>query len=360
MKYPVPVSRRALLRASATPLVARADIPGTQREDGLDGFGLQGAPELGYPIMLSSTCVLKPGAQLSPNTKALQAPDGCAIEIYAMRFSLVTEAPELVGRDDKRGNAGNAVLMRLDMGGFKLTNGYVPIGCFGQFQDTDIGFADTSSLLCPSNYEWRLAKPLYVPVGSVVAPTFLNRGIDSLDVTVNICYIARVVKNPSAGKLCIPYACAFIPPAFEIATQTSGASTETELVNATEKPFILQRMSAAVTLRTKYSSTSVVSANILLTEEADFDLVKVRIVDSQGQPVSPNFSYMSSMLGRSPWEMVGAVIPPDGYYKVYWENDITDVTPSYTVDSNIQNLALECFFSMALIGYYEVDRRVTK
>jgi hypothetical protein len=48
---------------------------------------------------------------------------------------------------------------------------------------------------------------------------------------------------------------------------------------------------------------------------------------------------------------------PSAYWKLYWENDLTDLTYTYVdAGAGLQTTALEIFFSVGIVGYHEVVR----
>jgi hypothetical protein len=347
------MNRRSLIPPSSRrPAFVRPPFDPAQDLRGLGDGESVGAGVVGYPIFLSASVTLLAGAQTAPNALALKAPDGLAIEIYAIRFATIT-TDAVEGTTYQRGNTGNGISVRFDLGDFKITNGPVPLALFGMFEDQYRG----GPTLNAQYYEWRLPKPLFVPSGAVLAPTFFNRGISPDPTIVHVAYTARVVAKPSTPKLCIPYACAYIAPGFEANTATKGQSSETDLVNDSSAELIIQRVSSIITTRHKSNaSTGVANADHYI-DDADYDLVKVKIIDSGGRPISPAFSYLSSMFGRYTWEQLGTRMAPSAYWKLYWENDLTDLTYTYVdAGAGLQTTALEIFFSVGIVGYHEVVR----
>jgi hypothetical protein len=214
---------------------------------------------------------------------------------------------------------GGSIWCDLSMGSLKLTNGAVPVWSFGRAEnlsgETKFGQGATQRLSY-NGYTWRLPRPLYVPAGTVVAPSFSHTGFVPGNINVRIGYSGRTItKKPKVAY--VPWVTAYASPAFNpITAAIKVASTEQDLINLTDKPIHLQRF---------VGRTFFTDQDGRVWEHQPYSLgsqyLTMRMNDSYGRPLVRNYTPFRSVFGaltRS-WELeeLGAQLDPQAYYRVF-------------------------------------------
>jgi hypothetical protein len=198
-------------------------------------------PHGGYPVVLSDSVSLLPGAVLVlPQIVKMQNVYRSPLLIEEIRFEvtarLTTETPPFVA------NLGGSISCSLKVGRYEMTlNGqFVPVWCFGPSTQ---GLAEYSaqgvsgdSWVMTSYFRWRLPKPLWVHKGSAVLASFQRVAVDAiqlinpaLPVTARISYAGRAIPGdvPEPQTFEVPYVSTFI----DTAGASTGWSKELDLAN---------------------------------------------------------------------------------------------------------------------------------
>ena len=306
----------------------------------------------GLPLHLTASSTFSSGSGGGVNAVSLKNPMGRAMEILEIKWqvSLDTSTNPLTSGDGT-GVLGGSMACKLQLGELPLTNGFVPVWSFGR-----------SDLISPevcvdnfnsreySEYNWRLSRPLYVPAGAVVLPTFQHRGLLASDITVTISYSARDLPDgyTPPSKEAVPYASSYITKSFLLTAAGTDVSNETDLSNPFEETLILQRMTGRVPV-----ISSAVPGFAYENDAASVPgaQMNIRIVDSYGRPIIRDFAPMRqafSQVTRS-WEMDGQSInmEPKSFYRAYIRFD----APINTI---VSSAVLYGQGHVGLVGYREV------
>lgn len=276
---------------------------------------------------------------------ALKNPMGQDMEILEIKFELESAYDQQL---NSHGAAlGGSIWCELAMGTWKITNGAVPVWCFGRAEnlnaETKFGTGATQALTY-NGYTWRLPRPLYVPAGTVVAPSFSHTGFVPDNINVRVGYSGRTItKKPKVAF--VPWVSAYVSPAFNpITAAVKVASTEQDLINMTDKPVQLQRF---------VGRTLFTDAQGKIFEDQPFSFgaqyLTMRMNDSYGRPLVRNYTPFRSVFGdltRS-WELeeIGAQLDPQAYYRVFLNKAAMAMIPDQ------QTAQIQAFVSM--VGWRE-------
>lgn len=199
---------------------------------------------------------------------------------------------------------GGVLGVRLDLGRLHLTSGrFIPIALLCKTRDMTVENDPLNTALMyspPSGagaepteavYVWKLARPLYLPGGSVLTPTFnfdptILAGAFNLagaTVSVSVSYVGRAlpIEAPVPPFVDVPFVGAWIDT---IRTGASDAiairSTRSDLKNPHVEPVQVQRFSGLyVTNKSPYMPGEGAAANI---ESVGGQYITARLVKSDG------------------------------------------------------------------------------
>jgi hypothetical protein len=247
---------------------------------------------------------------------------------------------------------GGIIACKLDLGTTKITNGFVPIWNFGRADDLSKELHVSTNLGVPyevaSFFHWRLPRPLYVPEGGILTPTFQHRGLLSQSLSVQISYSARSLDVKSQPKkLYVPYVASYTSRVLDFTAGQpveTDESTETDLVNPWSEPLFLQRFTGRFYTKQDFSGVINVAEDVFPTLSNDG--TRIRIVDSGGRPIVQNptpFRQVFSAPTRS-WEMEGHVMDPHSHYRVF----VRKTQPSFPVFGTVQGQA-----HVGVVGFRE-------
>ena len=258
------------------------------------------------PVHLSGSLVLRSGSNGSVPPAALKNPMGADMEILEIKFELSG-----LSKDGTSSVFGGTIGCELVMGGYKITNGSIPVWNFGRAEniegESQVDFSAPQKTYL--SYSWRLPRPLFVPAGAVLVPNFTHFGYVPQAVNVRVGYSARTVfTRPKA--LYVPYVAKYVSKAFNpISAPGTDVSSELDLVNPHPEVFHLQRFTGRI-------------LNIDSQGQADEIFspgFSARVTDSYGRPIVRSFTPFRSIFGmltRS-WEMDnGTELDPEAYYLV--------------------------------------------
>lgn len=294
------------------------------------------------PIHLSSSLVLRSGSNGTVAAAAMKNPMGQDMELLEIKFELSGAYDAEVG-----GSApvfGGTIWCELMMGNVKITNGAIPVWCFGRAENLEAeGKTDSTDSLAFMSYSWRLPRPLFIPAGAVVIPNFTHTGFVPDTINVRVGYSARTVfKRPRV--VYVPWVAKYVSKSFNpLSAADVDASSELDLVNPHPEVLHLQRM---------------VGRNLAVGADATFaeglpmsfgsQFLKLRITDSYGRPIVRSFTPFVSVFdaGTRSWEMDnGAELDPGAYYLVNLKKDATVVATA--------GGAAQAFIS--IIGWRELE-----
>lgn len=279
-------------------------------------------PPPASPVHLSASLVLQSGASGAVPAATMKNPMGQDMEILEIKF-------ELSGSTLYSGSPifGGTVWCELTMGSIKLTNGSIPVWCFGRAENPEI--ESTSSVAAVgyvfNNYSWRLPRPLFVPAGAVVTASFTHTGFVKTAVNVRVGYSGRTVFT-KPKKLYVPWVSKFLSKAFNpLSAAGVDTSSELDLVNPHPEVFHLQRF-VGRTLAIEPGGGSTFDFEDVNPQSFGSQYLTARITDSYGRPIVRNFVPFYSIFSpvtRS-WEMDnGASLDPEAYYIVNLKKDAT-------------------------------------
>lgn len=311
-----------------------------------------------YPLHLTATASVAPDATAGVNAIQLKNPIGAPMEILEIKFSVV-QSTGTTGVDVSSTSSpilGGLVACKLDMGSFPLTNGYVPVWSFCRnYNGIQEGGFDNivpaSGVQNPVEYSWKLARPLYVPAGAVVLPSFQHRGLVNDTLNVRISYSARSVKPGIPPKrISLPYASAYVSKTFAIDnTLDSDTSTPTDIINPFAEPLNLQRVVGRCQVWANDLSFFTEGAN----GGGDFapsQLLQAKIVDSFGRPIVRDavvLRQIVSGLTRS-WEMPpGITMDPDSFW-------IITMNKLSTTKLFISSVSVNAQTFISVVGWHDV------
>lgn len=280
--------------------------------------------ELPYtdPIHLTASATINSTTQGGVNTEALRNPTGAPMEILEVKWQMRSLPPLATN-----GMASGGVLgCKLELGKIKLTNGFVPIWLFGRCENF---FADTPEIVpfgagaasIPLEFSWKLPRPLFVPSGAVIVPTFEHRGVTQGPVDVQISYSGRQLSMGARPPpvICAPWAASYVSIPFQDTVTGTDLSRETDLVNPFDVPIHLQRFTGRLSVASLAVTVGVANAQIYsdaFTYGAELDMT-VTMADSAGNFVVKNALPFRQVFGGSTrsWEVHG-IMPPRSFYAV--------------------------------------------
>ncbi len=277
------------------------------------------------PVHLSGSLVLTSGSSGTVPVEALKNPMGQDMELLEVKFEL---SGALLG---DVAAFGATIQCELSMGAYKLTNGAIPVWGFGRAENLDgelkVDSTDTKAFL---SYSWRLPRPLFIPAGAVVTPSFSHAGLISSSINVRIGYSARTVFT-KPKKIYMPWVAKYNTKTFNpISAAGVDSSSELDLVNPNAEALNLQRFTG----RALYLNSD--GGSETAPQSFGTQYLMMRMVDSYGRPIVPNFTPFRSVfhaLTRS-WDMDnGAQLDPGAFYKVTIRKDATSYESATGVGS---------------------------
>ncbi len=268
------------------------------------------------PIHLSAKVVLDSGSSGAASVASLKNPMGQDMEITEIKFEVSGDITSGVNPI-----FGGTIACELVMGDYKLTNGAIPIWCFGRAENLAAeAMFDTQTGFIFQSYAWRLPRPLFVAAGGAVVPTFTHTAFVKQKLNVRIGYSARTV-TARPKKLYLPWVAKYASKAFNpISAADVDSSSQLDLVNPNPEPLHLQRF-VGRTMQTDDNGRSI--DDPVFPAFSD-EYLNLRMTDSYGRPIIKNytpFRVAFSALTRT-WEMDnGTVLDPESYYLVNLKKD---------------------------------------
>lgn len=259
------------------------------------------------PIHLTAAATVSANSQQGVNAISLKNPTGQAMELLEVKWLLSTR--ELIHV------TGGTIGCKLDLGSIPITNGFVPVWNFAPSTKFDFETVSNAGRQAVG-YQWKLHRPLYIPPGAVVVPTFHHFGQIPNDIDVRISYSCRTL--PAGYKLPprvpVPYVAYWSTKVFELFSfsEDRDQSRETDLVNRFNEPLRIHRF-----VGRWFTFEPLNNFGHEADNTGPSRLVQVRMVDSRGEPVIPQFTFFRqvfSAVTRS-WE-VDYIVPPQTFYIV--------------------------------------------
>ncbi len=262
------------------------------------------------PVHLSGSLVLRSGSNGAVPAGALKNPMGQDMELLEIKF-------EISGANDDEFDEvfGGTIWCDLTMGGVKVTNGAIPVWNFGRSENFN-GEQQTDSVddISFVSYSWRLPRPLFVPAGAALIPSFTHTGLIPAALNVRVGYSGRtVVSRPK--KIYVPWVAKYVSKSFNPVNDAGvDQSSELDLVNSNPEVLHLQRFTGR---------TLVVNSDGTMEEGSPVyfgcQTLTVRMTDSYGRPIVRSYTPFCSVfspLTRS-WELDdGTQLDPESFYRV--------------------------------------------
>lgn len=321
------------------------------------------APRLGTPVTLTASGTVQAGSVAGVNADALRSPYGLPIEIHEIKWLLSAPTNQVIG-------AG--VGCYLELGDYKLTNGYVPINVFcksgllipvgGDFIDLTMNSTNGEEVqTVPSyaNFVWKLKEPIFVPAGSILLPKFQHRNMIPDNITCQIVYSGTILPaNYRPKKLTLPWVAYWAANGVAYSTASTQTSLESDLVNPYDSPLFVQRFVGRMNYSGNISSVPPSERFTVASEgagngngltEMAGKYYTLRMVHSSGANIIQSPTKFESVFysGTRAWD-VNVEIPAKSYFVVSLSKiaDATATTPT----SAIRSQAI-----IGMIGYREIS-----
>ncbi len=292
----------------------------------------------GDPLHLTASTIVRSNTTSPPNIIALKCPLDRPMAIHEIRWVLYGD----------HAFPGSTIGCRLNIGNIEVTNGFVPVWLFGSAeQSTSSPQSQSQDRALAWTFVWKLASPIYVPVGGILRAEFAHLGLANFDITARIGYAASMIDSKVPNNLYIPYAMSYLSKSFPIDTADTDESKETDLFNTTGSPLCLQRLVS----RAHFFVPAAVEGIDVFAEgrEQIQDMIQVKIIDSDGNPIIRDFSRMSCMFNNltCSWELHGAYLRDNMFYKVY----LNKTAPNVNFSTNSF-----CQTGIGLIGWRQMRK----
>ena len=205
------------------------------------------------PLHLVASVLLAPGQSDSPNEDALRAPEGMAMVVEEILFSidyLIADNPDYIPGWPL--NPALLIACSLSLDGEKIdgvaryqepiTAGVVPVGLFGPAQLASAEWLSlgegSDSCGQSSHFAWRPKVPILVPAGAILKPTFENRGFTSFSARVRVGYSGHAIRSGApAYPTQLPFIAAWSPAAFTPSgVEVEADTSEKDFANPFDAP----------------------------------------------------------------------------------------------------------------------------
>ena len=303
------------------------------------------------PLHLTADTVIESNASGGVNAIALKNPIGGPMQVHQIKFQLT--ATLLSGQDSGAlGSLGGVIGASISIGNHPLTNGFVPVWLFGRPNNVVNGGEDfvdvqTGEERSISEYVWNLPRPMYVPDGATITPSFQHRGLIKNQVAVRMSVSAKSygLDAPDPEKIFIPYVSSYVSKNFIANDEDTDQSLETDLVNTFPKPLFLQRFTGRTQLFN--SATGAVTD---LDPTSSLNILSVRMADSNGRAIVPTYTVFGNVFSYATrsWDLDGrAQMDPNAYYRVFLRKT-TSPESSYNAADTVQAF-------VGCVGWREVE-----
>lgn len=248
--------------------------------------------------------------------------------------------------------SGGTVAVALKVAGHQMTNGPIPLWCFGAAYTLGFEeFAFTPSIVNPppppapqvqtltlgGHYRFKLDEPLYLPPGVAVEASLRSLGGFAGTTIVSIVASGSVLPHrPAPAKIKVPWVCVYNSKSFAFDEEGGDTSPETSLINPFDVPITIRRFVGRIAQITNDSGRG-----LLYVSDSDnpFSIVsnastggalgyyetvfKVRMRDSMGTPVVRGADFFRNVFdGKTrAWE-TNFKFPARQYYNVQVEKGV--------------------------------------
>ncbi len=251
----------------------------------------------GQPLLVTATGTVTPRSTGGVNAIALKNSSNAPIEIHRIAFTI--SATSDAASQFNPQNLG----VKLDLGSIALTNGFVPAANFGPRQIVEASGA-TDTGIYTSQVIWKLGRPLFIPPGGALVPTFEHRarGIISMDVRADYSG-QKMPVGYKPKKVFLPYVSSYVSSVFDASESGSDMSSETDILNPFNEPIFIERFVGRVSVFTNESQVDL--DNLVLP----IGSYTIRMVDSRGHRIVRDPAVFGQVFWNPlrTWELGGKV-----------------------------------------------------
>lgn len=319
--------------------------------------------QLGTPISLTASGTIKNGSVGGVNADALVSPYGLPMEIHEIKWMLSAPTNVVIG-------AGMGC--NLELGDFKITNGYVPINAFcrsilvtpfgGDFVDFSMSTFNGEEIpTVPSfaSFVWRLQRPIFVPAGSVLLPKFQHQNLIPDDISIQITYSG--VTLPATyrpKKLVLPWVAYWTADGVVYNAASVQLSLENDLVNPWDEPLHVQRFVGRINYSGNISSvppserfTMGLNATGNGLAEMIGKYFTLQMTHSSGANIIQSPTKFESVFysSRRAWD-INVTIPPKSYFIVQMSKIADAIASGSTAALRFQPI-------IGMVGFREIGAR---
>jgi hypothetical protein len=242
---------------------------------------------------------------------------------------------------------GGAVGCDLSVGKVPITNGYVPVWCFGPAR---LSLRETGNSTVAATYgtfAWKLHHPLFMPPGSVLQPIFQHRGLVTADIEARINLKAQVLpKGTRPDRVFVPYVSSYTTKPFDLASASTDESKETDIANPFDRPIYLQHLIARASVDIDETNEKSEIFDPFITAR----LLQARISNSAGKPIVRDLGYLNTIVAKQTraWNLAGSKMDPGEFWDVF----VNKLTPPNA--SAVTSGTRYVITDFGLVGWREV------
>jgi len=310
------------------------------------------ASMIGNPILLhASLATLEAGQSRSPNVVSLRHKYAMVIREIRVSCRMSITSSSYSPGDLPNCVAAPVIGLSLSLLGQPLMAAPVSVGLLDKIRDHGIERETSNDIgYIYSTYVWRLSRPLLVPAGAILQPTFTHFGHLGKSYTLNISYLGNELHKNFAfpRKLMLPWISPWTPPVVSLSgTESVYTSNEKDLGNPHGGPLYVERLMGRL-YRTRYQTGYVDFLHFFEAEATDTNAIwrqsKVRLSDSLGNRVVRADAYFYNVFDFTSHTIeLAHVLPAGAFYSMTFKCGGTAVA---------NNTALATF---SLNGWREVS-----
>jgi hypothetical protein len=280
------------------------------------------------PVLFFAEASVPAGGEAPLRSEALSNRTGRPVEIREIRFSAWVAAQGNVLYFD----LGAVMSARILVDGKSVTHGFVPWWCLGKLEqiESQVAVADTVGTDAAfAAIVWRLSRPWYLRPGAKVEVQLRHSGALKYAVQGQVALAGHFASRPKTTAS-VPYAAAWVSPAFEYDEVVTHDSDEGDLVNVTKRVVTVDRLIARAGALFNMSGTT----NLALLDfriGAPLDYVKIRAQMSDGKSIIPTYQPFAAIFGFDRALEAVHMLASEHYYSVSVQKSAgPSLTTAYT------------------------------
>lgn len=324
----------------------------------------------GLPVLFSGTATLQSSSPGNPNNLAFVNTTGSPVEIYKIAIYIGNSAAT------DQTVSGSQVLMSLNSPWGPITNGFIPVFCFGrmrQFWTSEVQgtpVVQGGGLAVPSptwgEFTWRLSNPIPLEPGQALQPLFKHSGSVPNQITVRAVFFGRTRSVHFGKEINLPYVAAWNAPQIDMSFQTNNAlpstytveyaSSETDLQNTTDNVLYVESLIGRIVSRALPDAPP--PAFTVLEENRVTDpLIFVQARSSEGYDMIPLWTPFRLAFSQSTRELPCNLRIHPGQYILIEVKTIKGSFPNNPLNvPPITNMPVDATPYVSMIGYRKVSR----